>query len=93
MNRRALRLRAIARQIIRHQYSAHEVARALATTALEYAERDMGEAAAALGLPPEAVARCAQMTHAAEAVERGAAEAGSDWEPGPAAWPDGVSHD
>lgn len=48
--RRERRLRAIARQIIRHGFTAREVAQSLARSALEYAETNIGEAARSLGL-------------------------------------------
>lgn len=90
---RERRLRAIACQIIKHGYSASEVAHVLARTALEYAERDLGDAARALGLPPEAIARVLSNAEAAQAIERGVAAAKDDWDSGQAMWPADGSHD
>lgn len=91
LTRRELRLRAIARQIIRHGYASGEVAAALARMALEYSERNIGDAARVLGLPPEDVAKLTG--DAAQVITMGLAPASDKWNPGPAAWPADGNHD
>lgn len=91
--RRDMRLRAIARQIIRHGYNADEVAHALARTALEYTERNIGEAAVALGLPAAAIERVLSAGEAMEAIRHGEAAASGEWDPGQGAWPADGNHD
>jgi hypothetical protein len=44
------RLQAISRYILRHGYTSHDVARALASAALQYTERDFHAAAQLLGI-------------------------------------------
>jgi hypothetical protein len=92
--RRDQRLRAIARRIIRHGYTAEEVATCLARAALEYTEGYIGEAARQLGLPAASIEPCLSATRAAAGIEEGSAAAASGpWDAGTAPWPETPDHD
>lgn len=86
--RRDRRLRAIARQIIRHGFTAREVAQSLARSALEYAEANIGEAARSLGLDGGDVTALTEQ--AAQSILSGNATADAGWQPnhgGLPVWP------